>query len=89
MLNDAVMRFFGVKQCLNEIFCFNNIKTRHLKNRLLEKCLVSYWFVNLKLFHPERRNFDQNDMRFLDTTDFIFPVLRFEIVPFSISPMPG
>ena len=22
------------------------------------------WFINLELFHPEQRNFDQNDMRY-------------------------
>ncbi len=66
-LNDTVTRFFVVKQCLNEIFNLNNIKTRHLENRLLEKCLVLYQFVKLKLFHHERRNFDRTDMRFLDT----------------------
>jgi hypothetical protein len=27
-----------------------NVKTRHFKNRLLEKCLISYWFINLELF---------------------------------------
>jgi hypothetical protein len=43
------------------IFCFNDIKTRHLENRLLEKCLVSYWFDDLKLFHPDWTNFDQTD----------------------------
>ncbi len=47
--------------------CFNDTKMRHLKNRSLEKCLVSYRFINFKLFHPEQRNFDRTDMRFLDT----------------------
>ncbi len=56
------------------IFCFNDIKTIHLENRLLEKYLVSYWFDNLKLFHPDWTNFDQTD--------------TFEIIYFSISPMP-
>ncbi len=66
---------------------------RHLKNRLLEKCLVLYLFINLKLFHPEQRNFDQNDTRFLDTGEKnIFQILRFRnsrLCLFSISPMPG
>ena len=37
---------------------------------------VSYWFVNLKLFHLEWRNFDQNDMIFLDTgvKKFVFDI---------------
>jgi hypothetical protein len=65
---------------------------RHLKNRLLEKCLISYQFVNLKLFYPECRNFDQNDMRFLDAKEkFIFPISRFRDLRFclfSISPLP-
>jgi hypothetical protein len=61
---------------------------RHLKNRSLEKCLLSYQFINLKLFHPERRNFDQNDLRFLDTGEKIL-FSRFEIIVFSISPMPA
>jgi hypothetical protein len=59
------MRFFGVKWHYNKIYlvaemifvCFNNIKTRLLKNRASEKCLISY--------HPEQRHFDQTDMRFL------------------------
>ncbi len=58
---------------------------RHLENRSLEKCLGSYRFVNLELFHPEQRNFDQNDMRFLNySRSFFFniKILRFEIVPF-------
>ncbi len=50
-----------------DFFCFNDIKTRHLKNRSLKKCLVLYRFVNLKLFHPEQRNFDRTDMRILYT----------------------
>ncbi len=53
-------------------FCFNNIKMRHLENRTLGKCLVSYWFVNLKLFHPEQRDFDQSNMRFLETRKMYF-----------------
>ncbi len=58
-------------------FCFNDIKMRHLGKRSLEKCLVSYWFVNLKLFHLEQINFGQNNMRFLDTGEkFIFLILR-------------
>jgi hypothetical protein len=64
LFNNTVMRFFGVKQCLNEIFYFNNIKMRHLKNRLLKKCLVSYQFVNVKVFHPEWRNFDPTEIKF-------------------------
>jgi hypothetical protein len=67
MVNNNVTRLFGVKWCLMKIFCFNDIKMRHLEIRLLEKCLISYQFVNLKLFHPEQRNFDQTDTRFLDT----------------------
>ncbi len=56
---------------------------RHLGNRSLEKCLVSYRFVNIKLLHPEWRNFDRNDTRCLDTKEkFIFLILRFEFVPF-------
>ncbi len=70
-------------------FCLSDVKTRHLKNRLLEKCLVSYWFINLELFHPEWRNFEQNDMRFLNTGEDFF-ILRFwDNAFFSISPMPG
>jgi len=53
---------------------------RHLKNRSLEKCLGYYWFVNLELFHPEQRNFDQNDMRFLDYwRNYFFQYQDFEI----------
>ena len=59
---------------------------RHLKNRSLEKCLVSYWFVNLKLFNPEWINFDWVDTRFLETciSRMIFDteILRFEIAYF-------
>ncbi len=59
---------------------------RHLDNRLLEKCLVLYQFINLKLFHPERRNFDGTDVRFLDTgiSQMIFDteILRFTIAYF-------
>jgi hypothetical protein len=40
---------------------------RHLENRSLGKCLVSYQFVNLELFHPEQRNFEQTDTRFFDS----------------------
>ncbi len=40
---------------------------RHLENRSLEKCLILYQLVNLKLFHPEWRNFDITDTRFFDT----------------------
>ncbi len=32
-----------------------------------KKCLVLYRFLNLKLFHPEQRNFDRTDMRILYT----------------------
>ncbi len=60
---------------------------RHLENRSLEKCLILYQLVNLKLFHPEQRNVDQNYMRFLDTREKL--ILRFKIVPISISRMPG
>jgi hypothetical protein len=42
-------------------FCFNDIKMRHLKNRSLVKCLILYQFVNLKLFHPEQRDFEIRD----------------------------
>ncbi len=42
---------------------------RHLENRLLEKCHISYQFLNLELFHPEWRNFDQNITRFLSTRE--------------------
>ncbi len=73
-------------------FSFNNIKMRHLRNRSLEKCLLSYWFVNIKLFHPEWRNFDRIDTRFLDTREkFIFLILKFwdsSLCLFSITPMP-
>ncbi len=56
---------------------------RHLKNRSLGKCLKLYQFANVKLFHPEWRNFYQTDTRFLDTGEkFIFLISRFEIVPF-------
>jgi hypothetical protein len=30
-----------------------NSKMRHRENRSSEKCLISYWFINLELFHPE------------------------------------
>ncbi len=82
MFNNAWMRFFWL----------NNIKTRHLKNRLLEKCIVSYQFINLKLFHPEWINFKQNNMRFLNTGEFFFQYQDFKIWDhafFSISPMPA
>ncbi len=63
---------------------------RHLKNRSLGKCLTLYWFFNLELFHPKQRNFDQNDFRFLNTAEkMIFLISGIDIVPFSISPMPG
>jgi hypothetical protein len=61
---------------------------RHLKNRSLENCLVFYQFVNLKLFHPEQRNFDQTDRYFfipvfldndVSLTIFDTEILRFEI----------
>jgi hypothetical protein len=38
---------------------------RHLQNGSFEKCLILYQFVNI--FHPEPRNFDQTDTRFLNT----------------------
>jgi len=57
VLNDAYKRFF----------CLNDIKMRHLKNRSLEKCLISYQLVNLDLFHPECRIFDRTNMKFLNT----------------------
>ncbi len=47
-------------------FCLNDVEMI-LENRSLEKCLVSYRFVNLKLFHPQQRNFDQDDTGFLNT----------------------
>ncbi len=66
---------------------------RHLEIRSLEKCLVSYQFVNLKLFHPEWRNFDCTDMRFLDTgISQTILILRFGDLrspTFSFSPMPA
>jgi hypothetical protein len=69
------MRFFG----------FNDIKMRHCKNRSLEK-RISYQFINLELFHPEWRKFDQTDTRFLDTdisqTSFDTKISRFEITYF-------
>ncbi len=50
---------------------------RNLENRLLEKCLISYQIINLKLFHPEQGNFDQNYMRFLDTGEiFLFSIFE-------------
>jgi hypothetical protein len=66
---------------------------RHLKNRSLENCLISYRLIYLKLFHPEGRNFDWTDMRFLDTgiSQTKFLILRFRdsrLPSFSISPMP-
>ncbi len=69
VLNDACMRFF----------CFNNAKMKHLKNILLEKDLVSYRFIDFKLFHPEQRNFYQNDTRFLDTGEFLVLYQDFDI----------
>jgi hypothetical protein len=54
---------------------------RHLENSPLKKFLVLYWFVNLKVFHPECRNFDQTDTIFLNTEEtFLFSI--FEIVVF-------
>jgi hypothetical protein len=50
-----------------EFFCFKDIKIRHIENRSLEKCIILYWFVNLELFHPEWRNFDLINSRFLNT----------------------
>jgi hypothetical protein len=50
---------------------------RHHKNISIKKCLISYWFVNLKLFHPEWRNFDQNDKRFLNSVEKVL-FSRFE-----------
>jgi len=61
---------------------------RHFKNRSLKKCLVLYQFVNLKLFHPEWRNFDWTTMKFLKR----FLILRFRdsrLPTFSMLPMPG
>ncbi len=54
-----------------DFFAFYDIIMRRLNNKSLEKCLVSYWFINLELFHPEQRNFDQNVMRFLNTGEKI------------------
>ena len=54
---------------------------RRFENKSLEKCLVSYWLINLELFHPEQRNFDQKDTIFLDTREKIL-FLRFEIIVF-------
>ncbi len=72
------MRFWLLYDAQMRFFCFNDIKMRHLGNRLLEKCLISYRFINLELFHPELRNFDQNNMRLIDTGEnFIFQILRF------------
>ncbi len=47
------------------------------ENISIKKCLISYWFVNLKLFHPEWRNFDQNDKRFLNSVEKVL-FSRFE-----------
>jgi hypothetical protein len=58
---------------------------RHLDNRSLGKCLVSYWFVNLELFHPEQRNFDQNDnFSIPEKKNYVFDIeiLRFKVVTF-------
>jgi len=81
-----LMIFFVVRWCYNEICCFNHFKMRHLKNRSLKKCLVSYQFINLKLFYPQWRNFDRTDMRFLDTgiswTIFYSKILIFKIAYF-------
>jgi len=73
VVNDAVMRFFGVKQCLNDV------RMRHLENRLLEKCpsslifdLVWSWF-----FLSWTEKFWPKNMRFLNTVDF-FSILRAE-----------
>jgi len=71
---------------LKWVFCLTNIKMRHIENRSLEKCLLSYRFVNLILFHPEWRNFDWTDTRFPDTsisqTIFDTEILIFEITYF-------
>ncbi len=60
---------------------------RHLKNRTLEKYLVSYQFVNLELVHPEWRNSEQTDIRFLNIEILQMisdiEILRFEIAYFS------
>ncbi len=69
-----------------DFFYFNNIKMRHLKNRSMGKCLVSYQFISLELFHPEQTNFDRTYMSFLKTsisqTIFVTEILRFEIASF-------
>jgi len=66
-------------------FCFNDIKMRH-HEQIVEKCLVLYQFINLKLFHPEWRNSDRTDLIFLDTgiSKMIFDteISRFEITYF-------
>ncbi len=83
MLNDATTRFFSL----------NDIKMRYLENRSLEKCLISSPFVNLEIFHPEQRNFEQTDTRFFDIeiSQMIsdIQISRFEIAYFPISPMPA
>ncbi len=63
---------------LTRLFCFNNIQKDISKNRSLEKCLILYQFINIKLFYPEGRNFDQTDMRFLEW----LLILRFKIAYF-------
>ncbi len=84
------MRILCDKLCLNEIIV-GYFFSKNLENGSLEKCFVSYQFITLKLFHPEQRNFDQNNMRFLDTREKIL-LLIFEIQDcsfFSISLVPA
>jgi hypothetical protein len=72
-------------------FSLNDIKMRHLENRLLGKCFVLYLFVNLKVFHPKWRNFDLSEMRILDTSisQMIFDAEISRLPTFSIWSMPG
>jgi hypothetical protein len=51
VLNNVVMRFFGVKQCLNVIFYLYDVKMRHLENRF--SYLGSLLILNFLILNGE------------------------------------
>ncbi len=65
---------------------------RHLKNRSLEKCLISYPFFNLELFHPQNGEILTEQKRDFSIAVFLkqFLIPRFQdarLPTFSISLM--
>jgi hypothetical protein len=78
---------------LKQKFLLQRYQNKTSQNQIIGKMFHIESVCYSQTFHPEWRNFDQNDMRFLNTGEkFIFSILRFRdlrLCLFSISPMPA